>query len=43
MNELIYKYSILVTRSRKGMILYIPNDENLYEIYDFFKSVGINN
>lgn len=36
-------YRVLLTRSRKGMILYIPDDKNLDETYDFFRSVGINN
>lgn len=36
-------YRVLLTRSRKGMILYVPDDKNLDETYDFFRSVGINN
>ena len=36
-------YRVLLTRSRKGMILYIPDDKNLDETYDFFRSVGVNN
>lgn len=36
-------YRVLLTRSRKGMILYIPYDENLDETYDFLMSIGVNN
>lgn len=43
MNRLIHKYRALLTRSRKGMILYVPDDKNLDETYDFFRSVGVNN
>ena len=42
MNGLIYKYGILLTKSRKGMILYVPDDKNPDETYDFFRSVGVN-
>lgn len=34
-------YRVLLTRSRKGMVLYIPDDKNLDETYDFFRSVGV--
>lgn len=34
-------YRVLLTRSRKGMILYIPESEILDETYDFCKKVGI--
>lgn len=36
-------YRVLLTRSRKGMILYVPDDKNLDETYDFLRSVGVNN
>ena len=34
-------YRVLLTRSRKGMILYIPKLDELDETYDFCKKVGI--
>lgn len=34
-------YRVLLTRSRKGMILYIPKCDALDETYDFCKKVGI--
>ncbi|WP_373600707.1 DNA/RNA helicase domain-containing protein [Paraclostridium bifermentans] len=34
-------YRVLLTRSRKGMILFIPKDNNLDETYEFFKNIGI--
>ncbi|WP_152607196.1 MULTISPECIES: hypothetical protein [Terrisporobacter] len=34
-------YRVLLTRSRKGMILYIPQSGVLDEIYDFCKKIGI--
>lgn len=36
-------YRVLLTRSRKGMILYVPDDKNLDDTYDFIRSVGVNN
>ncbi|MBO0444247.1 DNA/RNA helicase domain-containing protein [Vagococcus fluvialis] len=35
-------YRILLTRSREGMILYIPEIEELEELYLFFKEIGVN-
>ena len=34
-------YRVLLTRSRKGMILYIPQSGVLDETYDFCKKIGI--
>lgn len=35
-------YRILLTRSREGMILYIPEIDELEELYLFFKEIGVN-
>lgn len=34
-------YRVLLSRSRKGMIIFIPNDRFLDETYNFFKDIGI--
>lgn len=34
-------YIVLLTRSRKGMILFIPDYKELDERYEFFKSIVI--
>ncbi|MFW7384845.1 DNA/RNA helicase domain-containing protein [Vagococcus fluvialis] len=35
-------YRILLTRSREGMILYIPETDELEELHSFFKEMGVN-
>lgn len=34
-------YRVLLTRSRKGMFLYIPRMPQLEEVYQFFKAMGV--
>jgi 8-oxo-dGTP diphosphatase len=34
-------YRVLLTRSRKGMIIFVPNEKILDEAYEFFRSIGI--
>lgn len=35
-------YRVLLTRSRKCMIIYIPKVDQLNETYEFFKDIGVN-
>lgn len=34
-------YRVILSRGRKGMLLFIPNTKDLHETYKFFKSIGI--
>lgn len=35
-------YRVILSRCRKGMVLFIPKNRNLDETYEFFKQIGIN-
>jgi DUF2075 family protein len=34
-------YRVLLSRARKGMVIYIPKEEKLQQTYDYFKAMGI--